>query len=302
MKLMTVAAAAALACLALPAQAKYTRNVAIVIWNGAEVLDWTGPSEVFESAGQFAQMEGQPAFDVYTVSKTKDPIVSQRFVTVTPQYSIEDAPRPDIIVLPGGGTASVLNDPQFLAWAGDAARDVSAGIDGALHVVARLLGRDVADQTAAYMEYRWTPEAYLAQTYSVLNPSLDARGRTLQQAGIDLRGHDYDAAIAACEGLVTADAGDLDAWYQLGAARYGAGRYQASAEAYLKAVDDESMRGRAYYNAACSYALASQTKPALEALASALEAGMAAQYALHDDDLASLRDDPRFKALIGDVQ
>jgi hypothetical protein len=39
------------------------------------------------------------------------------------------------------------------------------GIDGALHVVARLLGRDVADQTARYMEYRWTPEPYVVETY-----------------------------------------------------------------------------------------------------------------------------------------
>ncbi len=34
---------------------------------------------------------------------------------------------------------------------------VSAGIDGALHVVARLLGEDVAHEAARYMEYRWDP-------------------------------------------------------------------------------------------------------------------------------------------------
>ena len=37
---------------------------------------------------------------------------------------------------------------------------VSAGIDGALHVVSRLVGRDEAERTARYMEYdRWDPEA-----------------------------------------------------------------------------------------------------------------------------------------------
>lgn len=46
---------------------------------------------------------------------------------------------------------------------------VSAGIDGALHVVARLLGRSVADGTAQYMEYRWTPEPYLTTGYHQLN-------------------------------------------------------------------------------------------------------------------------------------
>jgi transcriptional regulator GlxA family with amidase domain len=35
------------------------------------------------------------------------------------------------------------------------AAGVSAGIDMSLHVVERLLGRDVAESTARYMEYRW---------------------------------------------------------------------------------------------------------------------------------------------------
>ena len=39
------------------------------------------------------------------------------------------------------------------------AAGVSAGIDAALHVVDRLLGRDVAQKTARYMEYKWEPES-----------------------------------------------------------------------------------------------------------------------------------------------
>jgi transcriptional regulator GlxA family with amidase domain len=35
---------------------------------------------------------------------------------------------------------------------------VSAGIDGALHVIKRLCGKQAAQDTARYMEYRWTPE------------------------------------------------------------------------------------------------------------------------------------------------
>jgi len=37
------------------------------------------------------------------------------------------------------------------------AAGVSAGIDGALHIVDRLLGRQKALDTARYMEYRWEP-------------------------------------------------------------------------------------------------------------------------------------------------
>jgi transcriptional regulator GlxA family with amidase domain len=36
---------------------------------------------------------------------------------------------------------------------------VSAGIDGALHLVERLLGQSQARATARYMEYDWKPLA-----------------------------------------------------------------------------------------------------------------------------------------------
>jgi transcriptional regulator GlxA family with amidase domain len=214
----------------------YTRNVAIVIWNGAEILDWAGPTEVFAAAGNIAAHDGAPAFHVYTVSKTKDPIVTQGFVRVQPDYAIADAPKPDIVLFPGGGSDVVTGDPTFLEWAKGTASQaeiavsvctgafilakaglldgkeattwygmldkfekdfpkvrvrrgnrfvdngkivttagVSAGIDGSLHVVARLLGSQVAGETAQYMEYRWTPEAYLSNSYTYQNPSLDSR-------------------------------------------------------------------------------------------------------------------------------
>ena len=35
------------------------------------------------------------------------------------------------------------------------------------------------------MEYRWAPEPYLTADYRFLNPSLDDRGRLLQQADLD---------------------------------------------------------------------------------------------------------------------
>jgi len=38
------------------------------------------------------------------------------------------------------------------------AAGVSAGIDASLHVVDKLLGREVAGNTAHYMEYKWQPE------------------------------------------------------------------------------------------------------------------------------------------------
>src|SRR5206468_625859 len=84
----------------------YTRNVAIVVYENAEPLDWTGPFEVYNDAGNFGSANGEPAFHVYVVSKTKDPLNAQG-LTVVPNYSIADAPKPDIVVFPGGPSSKI---------------------------------------------------------------------------------------------------------------------------------------------------------------------------------------------------
>jgi len=52
MKRILIAAALFLVALAAPADEKkpYTRNVAIVVYENAEPLDWTGPFEVYNDA------------------------------------------------------------------------------------------------------------------------------------------------------------------------------------------------------------------------------------------------------------
>jgi hypothetical protein len=51
----------------------YTRNVAIVVYEGVELLDFAGPGEVFAAAAHTAVDRGQPAFNVFTVASTRQP-------------------------------------------------------------------------------------------------------------------------------------------------------------------------------------------------------------------------------------
>ncbi|MCZ6835188.1 MAG: DJ-1/PfpI family protein [Planctomycetota bacterium] len=88
------------------------RNVAIVIWNGAEILDFAGPTEVFASA----RGPNGALFNVYTVAADENSIVSQGVVTIVPEYTIKNCPKPDIFVLPGGGTRSPLSNPDMIEW------------------------------------------------------------------------------------------------------------------------------------------------------------------------------------------
>jgi transcriptional regulator GlxA family with amidase domain len=338
----------------------YTKNVAIVIYEGVEVLDFTGPAEVFQSASGYGADGRARAFHLYTVSRTKKPITSMGFINVTPDYSIEDSPKPDILILPGGNSQVVIDDAAWMRWveqsgagaenvltvctgafiAGKAGllkgidattwynavpaleknfpdthvipgrrfidngkmittAGVSAGIDGSLHLVARLLGRYVADRTAEYMEYKWSPESYLSAHYATLNPRLDERGRTLQQAAIAVREGNASAAVSSYRSLIAANEGDAEAWLQLARTYHGMKRYTEAMDANRQAAKGEAQRGLALYNLACELALAGAPDQAIETAAQAIDAGYRLRYSYEqDEDLISVRNDPRFQALM----
>jgi transcriptional regulator GlxA family with amidase domain len=359
--------AAALSAGGAPAGAKppgpATRNVAIVLYEGVELLDFAGPGEVFAAAGSQGAVRGVPAMRVYTVAASKAPIVSQGFVRVVPEFSVDDAPRPDLVVIPGGASGQLTGDPRFMRWLeanadgaitltvctgafaawkaglldgltatthhGSIARlrevaarttvtegrrlvdngkvvttaGVSAGIDGALHVVARLLGRAVADRTARYMEYAWSPEATLAGQYVYLNPSLDDRERAHQQAQLLLEEGSWAAAARDYRTLAAGDAGDGFAWLGLATALGGARDDAAALAAARKAAAVEATRADGDFTAACLLARGGRRSEALEAVERAAAAGFRAWWRLErDPDLASVRDDPRFKAVLAKVK
>lgn len=194
-------------------------NVAILIFDKVEVLDFAGPFEVFSRTRtvpgpESRRSEDAAPFHVFTVAKTSKPVVATGGLTVVPDYSFEDAPNIDLLVVPGGfGTRALLKDEETLTWVrGVAAKahqttsvctgslllakagllegrratthwgaldlldsldagvtvdresryvddgiitsaGVAAGIDMAFYVVERLCGKDVADETAHYIEY-----------------------------------------------------------------------------------------------------------------------------------------------------
>ncbi|WP_350285183.1 DJ-1/PfpI family protein [uncultured Croceitalea sp.] len=178
------------------------KTIAFYLQDRVEVLDFAGPMEVLSYAG----------FNVFTVSATAEPIKSQGILTVLPDYTIENAPKADILAFFGGNSNAPTKNPKVIEWvknqnveyhfsvctgafilaeAGildgktattfhsaldnleksypkiDVRRDVryvdngniittagiSAGIDGALHLVAKLQGLNSAKRIAYTMEY-----------------------------------------------------------------------------------------------------------------------------------------------------
>ncbi len=352
------------------------RNVAIVVYDDVEILDFAGPMEVFTAAGN-------GAFRVFTVAATHHPVVSMGVLTLRPDYSIDDSPTPDILVLPGGDSRGFSRSPAGMAWGRQvAARNelnmsvcsgafilaqlgfldgraatthwaavprmksafprvqvqtgvrfvdtgrivttagVSAGIDGALHVVQRLLGDDVAWETARYMQYLWEPkesarlsppakEALRALVFQ--ETDLASRLLTAQVAASPkdplllsrlgraqlLAGRSKEA-LSTLEKAVALGDGSPLTLSTLANAQLAAGALAPAAATFETLTAIRGAPADAY-GLACARARLGQREQALSALERAIQLGLAPRLVENvrtDDDLESLRGDVRFAQLL----
>lgn len=188
-------------------------TVAILLFNGVEIIDYAGPWEVFGAAG----------FQVHTVAEKLEPLTMVFGQKLIADYSFENSPKADILLIPGGGVFQEMKNPRLIQWIqakskeashvmsvctgafllakaglleGQTATTVhgmiddlldypnikvvydqryvdngkiittaglSSGMDGALHLVAKILGNGAAQSVALNLEYRWEPEANYAR-------------------------------------------------------------------------------------------------------------------------------------------
>ncbi|GAB2849080.1 GlxA family transcriptional regulator [Streptomyces deserti] len=114
------------------------RTVLVVLFDGVQSLDVTGPVEVF--AGAEKQCPG--SYRIRTASLDGAPVRAGSGLTLVPDQSLADAPRPHTLLVPGGqGTRRP--DPRLVDWVRDhgprAARLVSVCTGAILLAEAGLL-------------------------------------------------------------------------------------------------------------------------------------------------------------------
>jgi len=187
--------------------------VAILLFNGAQIIDFAGPWEVFGNAG----------FLVHTVAESLGPLTMVFGQKVVADYIFADSPKADILLVPGGGVGPAMGNKRLIQLIQTKAKDVShvmsvctgafllgeagllagqtatatygmvddlltfpnvrvvhdqryvdngkvitaaglsSGIDAALHLVSKMLGKGQAQSVALGLEYHWDPDSRYAR-------------------------------------------------------------------------------------------------------------------------------------------
>ena len=92
------------------------RTVGILLFNEVEVLDFAGPFEVFSLAE--AANTSDKYFKVIIIAEHQALISARNGLKVIPDYSFDNHPAIDILVIPGGyGAEKVeINNPVVIDW------------------------------------------------------------------------------------------------------------------------------------------------------------------------------------------
>ncbi|MGE7391132.1 GlxA family transcriptional regulator [Streptomyces sp. NPDC004126] len=90
------------------------RNVLVVLYDGVQSLDVTGPVEVFDGAGRFP---GQQGYTIRTVSPGGAPVRTSSGLTLLPHGDLEGArPGPETTLLVPGGRYTADFEPRLTDW------------------------------------------------------------------------------------------------------------------------------------------------------------------------------------------
>lgn len=92
------------------------RKIGILLFNEVEVMDFAGPFEVF-SITENEEGKGK-AFEVHTIARKKELIITRNGIKIQPDYDFHDAPQFDILIIPGGyGAEEIeLHNQETIDW------------------------------------------------------------------------------------------------------------------------------------------------------------------------------------------
>ena len=90
-------------------------KVAFVLTEHAVMIDYAGPWEVFQDVmvlSRGGSMDDQHVFDLHTVSDATEPIRTSGGLRVIPDYTFDNAPQPNVVVVP----AQMGHSQKMMVW------------------------------------------------------------------------------------------------------------------------------------------------------------------------------------------
>ena len=89
-------------------------NIGIYIYDQAEVLDFSGPFEVFSTASRVCPDEDP--FNVSLIGETGQVVMARAGYRVVPAYGFNNHPPNDVLVVAGGVHDDELHKPAVIDW------------------------------------------------------------------------------------------------------------------------------------------------------------------------------------------
>jgi transcriptional regulator GlxA family with amidase domain len=173
-------------------------NVAFLISEGANVMDIAGPWEVSSDATLTAngkawhESDGDDMmmpFNVYTVSDSRQP-VDANGLTIIPNYTFDNAPKPQVIVIPAQGGRTEAQKAWLLANSASADVTMSVCTGASMLAAYGLLDGQTATTHHAYqqrMQKKYPAVRFVSGTRFVENEKIATAGGLT--SGVDLALH-----------------------------------------------------------------------------------------------------------------
>jgi transcriptional regulator GlxA family with amidase domain len=93
-------------------------SIGILVFDGVEILDFSGPYEVFSTAVRVhRRLSGAPVpFSCFLIAPQMRPVRARGGMQVLPDAVLMPEPELDVLIVPGGDVAAALADPALAEW------------------------------------------------------------------------------------------------------------------------------------------------------------------------------------------
>ncbi|WP_370981142.1 DJ-1/PfpI family protein [Agaribacterium sp. ZY112] len=89
-------------------------NIGIFIYENAEVLDFSGPFEVFSTASRLSNPEG--LFHVFLVAEENASVCARGGYNINPHYDFNNHPKIDLLIVVGGIHTEEMKKTKVIDW------------------------------------------------------------------------------------------------------------------------------------------------------------------------------------------